>query len=486
MATPDTADDARGESDEIAARLSSGDRLHVHVVGIGGAGMSAIASVLSAMGHVVSGSDLKDSSNASRLTKAGVTVHRGHDASNVVGADLVTYSPAVPEGNVELREARSLGLALWPRSKVLAALSKIRKTVAVAGTHGKTTTASMLSLILVEAGLKPSFLIGAEVNEIGSNGVWDEGEWLVMEADESYGTFRSLRPEIVVLTNVEPDHLDYYESFENLIEAFEGLLGSSVRTPLVCGDDRYARTLGARSGAIAVGGDENDAYRMKDVVLGRSSAEFDIVGPGLPSGTDGPSGRDATYGRVTLPVPGMHNALNAAMAAAAALELGVSFGDVGRALARFAGVPRRFEFRGVANGVTFVDDYAHLPSEVRATLATARSGGWERVVAVFQPHRFTRTASLSESFADAFDDADVVVVTDVFSAGEPPIPGVSGNLVAEAISRSRTSRNVRFAGSRSELKAFLEQTLRPGDLCCTMGAGDLTTLPDEFLGAVRR
>lgn len=480
MATPETGDELGESFEEMAQRLSSDESLRIHVIGIGGAGMSAIASVLKAMGHTVSGSDLKDSPNASRLASSGVTVFVGHEASNTSGADLITYSPAVPESNVELIEARSRGMAVWSRSAILAAISKMRRTIAVAGTHGKTTTASMLSLILVEAGLNPSFLIGADVNEIGSNGVWGEGEWLVMEADESYGTFRHLSPELVVLTNVEPDHLDYYESFESLLESFEGLLNASIRTPLVCGDDRSAQMLGSRIGALSVGTEESSTYRLRDVVLGRSSVEFDLTG------LDGSTRKEERYARLELPIAGMHNAYNAAMAAASALEVGVSFDAIGVALARFAGVARRFEFRGVANGVTFVDDYAHLPSEIRATLAAARCGDWQRVVAVFQPHRFTRTASLSESFGDAFGDADIVVVTDVFAAGEPPIPGVSGKLIAEAIGRCRSASGVQFVGDRAELKTLLERLLQPGDLCCTLGAGDLTTLPDEFLDGSSR
>jgi UDP-N-acetylmuramate--alanine ligase len=340
--------------------------------------------------------------------------------------------------------------------------------VAVAGTHGKTTTASMLSLILAEAGLHPSYLIGADVNETGTNALWDAGEWLVMEADESYGSFGALRSDIALVTNVEPDHLDHYGTFESLAEAFARYLSSSQRR-VVSADDPVAARLGAEAGAVSVGTSPSAPYRIEAVVARRSAIGFDLSGPG---------GR---LGRIELAVPGAHNARNAALAAVGALEVGAPFEAAVSALARFAGVPRRFEFRGEAGGVTFVDDYAHLPSEVRATLAAARTGGWRRIVAVFQPHRYTRTAALAASFASAFDDADLVFVTDVYGAGEAPVPGVSGRLVVDALTRLGEFRPVVYVSSRDELRAAVAAVLRPGDLCVTLGAGDLTTLPEELI-----
>lgn len=443
---------------------------HVHVVGIGGAGMSAIATVLAGMGHRVSGSDLKASAVTERLQAHGISVTIGHHESHVDGADLVTHSPAVPEHNVELAAARRLGVPVARRASVLAAIAAIRRSIAVAGTHGKTTTASMLALVLVEADLRPSFLIGADVNETGTNAVWDIGEWLVVEADESYGSFGSLRPEIALLTNVEPDHLDYYGTFDSLTDAFgHYLAGAAVR--VVSADDPVAASLGEEHGARSVGWSAEATYPMSDVVTGRSSVAFSLAGP------DGP------LGRIELAVPGVHNARNAAVAIAGALAAGAPFAAAQSALARFAGVPRRFEFRGEAGGVTFVDDYAHLPSEVRATLAAARAGGWPRVVAVFQPHRYTRTVALAGSFAGAFDDADLVFVTEVYSAGEAPVPGVSGRLVADAVAAARPGPQVVYVSSRDELTAAVGAMLRPGDLCVTLGAGDLTTLPDALLAA---
>jgi UDP-N-acetylmuramate--alanine ligase len=443
----------------------------IHVVGIGGAGMSAIALVLRAMGHTVSGSDLKDSPVAERLRSQGIKVAVGHRAENVAGAQVVTYSPAVASDNVELVAAGGAGALVAPRSETLAAICATRRCLAVSGTHGKTTTASMLSLILVEAGLHPSFVIGADVNEIGTNAVWDGGDWLVVEADESYGTFKALRPDLAVLTNVEPDHLDYYGTFDVLRDAFSEFVGSATTGAVVCADDADAAAIGRLHGATLVGQEAGSDYVMEELELLRSSVSFRLRGP------------EGVLGTLRIGVPGLHNARNGAVAAVAALRTGASFEAAEAALARFAGVSRRFEFRGEANGVTFVDDYAHLPTEVRAALATARSGGWSRIVAVFQPHRFSRTAALASEFGTAFADADVLVVTDVYSAGERPVPGVSGRLVADAVAGADPRLPVTYAPAWEELRLAVASLLRPGDLCLTLGAGDLTALPDDLLDA---
>jgi UDP-N-acetylmuramate--alanine ligase len=431
--------------------------------------MSAIALVLHAMGHEVTGSDLKDSPVAERLRSHGIAVAVGHRAEQVVGADAVTFSPAVQPENPELLEARSRAIRVAPRSEILAAICATRRCLAVAGTHGKTTTASMLSLILVEAGLRPSFLIGADVNEIGTNAVWDEGDWLVVEADESYGTFQAILPDLAVLTSVEPDHLDYYGTFEALRDAFARFAGSAREGTVVCADDEHAAAIGARTGAVSVGLAPAASYRMDALEQSRSATSFTLHGP------------DGVLGPLRIGVPGIHNARNAAVAAVAALAAGAPFAAAQAALARFAGVTRRFEFRGETRGVTFVDDYAHLPGEVQVALATAKTGGWARIVAVFQPHRFTRTAALAEQFGPAFADADALVVTDVYSAGERPVPGVSGRLVADAVRAQDPRLPVTYAPAWDELRRVVADLLRPGDLCLTLGAGDLTTLPDELL-----
>ena len=441
----------------------------VHIVGIGGAGMSAIATVLRAMGHEVSGSDLRESGVTERLQSLGIAVSFGHDAANVRGADLVTLSTAVRSDNPEVVEARERGIPVMARAETLAAVAMLRRCIAVAGTHGKTTTASMLSLILVEAGMRPSFLIGGDVNEIGTNAVWDTGEWIVVEADESDGTFLHLVPEIAVVTNVEPDHLDHYGSFEAVRAAFRTFLDSAGRS-VVGADDAEALVIGRAAGAELVGVSDDADYTIASPVLGRSSVAFELRGP------DG-----SIVTPVQVAVPGLHNAKNAAVATVTALAAGAPPEAAARALARFGGVARRFEFRGELGGVTYVDDYAHLPTEVRAALAAARNGDWSRVVAVFQPHRYSRTADVGEQFGDAFEDADVVVVTDVYGAGEAPVPGVSGRLVADAVRRGRPDAELHYLASRTELAGAVAGLLRPGDLCLTLGAGDLTSLPDELM-----
>jgi UDP-N-acetylmuramate--alanine ligase len=443
----------------------------VHVVGVGGAGMSAIALLLVRMGHAVSGSDIKDSDVLERLAAAGVTVHRGNRAAHVTGdLDAVVYSTAVPRDNVELRAADELGVEVVHRSVALAALAAVRRTVAVAGSHGKTTTASMLALVLRRAGWAPSFVIGGEVNEVGTNAAFGEGPWLVVEADESDGTFLHLTPEAALVTNVEPDHLDHYGSFAALVEAFETFVDDVPGPVVACADDPVAARIAAARPHVRTFGTADAAdYRIVDEVRAAHGCRFTLV-------VDG-----ETRGEIAVPV-GVKATTNAAGAAAMALELGVGLDAIARALANFGGVARRFQLRGVRDGIAFVDDYAHLPSEVAAAIDTARRGGWRRVIAVFQPHRYTRTASIGRDFADAFAAADAVVLTDVYPAGETPIPGVSGRTVLEAVLDRHPAAAVTYLPRRADLRG-VPRLARPGDVVLTLGAGDLTTMPDVWLGA---
>lgn len=440
-----------------------------HVVGAGGVGMSAVAAVLAGMGHEVSGSDLKDSRSLDRVRAAGVDVRVGHAAANVGDVDAVTISSAVPQSNLEVEVARQRGIPVLTRAEILAAISATRRTIAIAGTHGKTTTASMLSLVLVEAGLRPSFLIGGELNEIGTGAVWDEGDWLVLEADESDGSFLALEPEVAVVTNVEPDHLENYDGYPGLEAAFDRFLGQVTRRVIACADDEAALRLGRRHDAVTFGVSEQAEVQVGGFRRGDGGICFHVS-------------RDRSkLAELALPVLGAHNALNACGALVAAVEAGAGPDDARRALARFAGVARRFQHRGVAGGVAFVDDYAHLPGEVAAALEAAAEGEWSRVVCVFQPHRYSRTATLWADFAHAFQGADLVFVTDVYPAGEAPRPGVSGELVAEAVRRAHPETELVYVPSRLELAERVRESLRPGDLCLTLGAGDLTSLPDEVM-----
>jgi len=463
-------------ADPSASPLDLASPQRIHIVGIGGAGMSAIATVLAQMGHRVSGSDLKESRTVARLRLAGVDAVTGHDAAHVTDdVDAVVVSTAIPPANAEVRAAHERGVPVLRRAEALRAIVATRRTVAVAGSHGKTTTASMLALVLRAAGWAPSFIIGGEVNEVGTNAALDAGEWLVVEADESDGTFLELGPEAAIVTNVEPDHLDHYGDFPALMDAFHDFLSAVPAVRVACADDPVARRLAAADAGIVTYGWAEDAdYRIAEYEGGRSGSRLELAR------------RGRTLGAVELPVPGWHNALNAAGATALALELGVPFAAAADALRGFGGVARRFQFRGQLDGATLVDDYAHIPGEIAAMIRAAREGGWQRVIAVFQPHRYTRTARLWREFGDAFADADVVVLTDVYSAGEAPQPGVSGRLILRAVLDRHPSLPVTYLPRRADLVEHVPRLARPGDVVLTLGAGDLTTLPDEWLQPVGR
>lgn len=466
-----------------ASRPDLSEPMSVHIVGAGGAGMSAIATTLSAMGHIVSGSDLKDSRALDRLRALGVTVTVGHAAANVAdGVALVAVSTAIPMTNPEVVEAIDRGIPVMRRAEILAGIAAQRDTVAVAGTHGKTTTSSMLVLILIEAGLAPSFIVGGDLNEIGSGAAWDDGRLMVVEADESDGTFLELPRHAAIVTNVEPDHLEHHGSWENLQAAFATFVTQTPGPVVLCADDAHAAALArlaagagdAGQRVVTYGVAADATYRMVELRSGRDGCEFTLMHG------------DDLLGRVALPVAGEHNARNAAGALVCALELGAPFAAGVAALARFAGVARRFEHRGSAAGVHLVDDYAHLPTEVAAAVAAARDGGWARVVCVFQPHRYSRTEAMWRDFADAFTGADVVVVTDVYASGERPRPGVSGRLVVDAVMAAHGDAVVSYIPGLNDVVAWLGQELRSGDLCLTLGAGDLTTVPTRVLADLQQ
>jgi UDP-N-acetylmuramate--alanine ligase len=452
-----------------ADRLDLSRPLSVHVVGLGGAGMSAIAEVLATMGHRVSGSDLRPSPGLDRLRAAGVTVFVGHDASHVGPVDVVTISTAVPGDNPEVVAARARGVPVLARAEMLAAVTRLRRTVAVAGTHGKTTTSALTAVALEAAGLDPSYVVGGELAGRGTGARWSDGPWLVVEADESDGTFLDLATEVAVVTSVEPDHLEHYGDFDGLVAAFDRFLAGAAGPRVVCADDPVAARLAAGHGALTYGFDPAASLRIVGFEPDRSAGRFTLQRDGVD------------LGPVAVPMPGRHNARNAAGALAVALVAGADFDAAAAGIAAFAGVGRRSQLRGVRDGVTFVDDYAHLPGEVAPTLAAAAEGGWARVVCVFQPHRYSRTEALWADFADAFTDADVLVVTELYPAGEAPRPGVTGKLVADAVRAAHPSAPVEWVPERAGVVAYLRGELRPGDLCLTLGAGDLTTLADELL-----
>jgi len=481
-----TGDVEGGSADTAgASAFDLRDPRRIHVVGVGGSGMSAIAEALVGMGHQVSGSDLRSSANLDRLSGLGVRVFVGHDAANLDAAsrgaptlgtggvgrpvDAVAISTAVPPDNPEVVAARRMSVPVLARSAVLAAICAERRTIAVSGTHGKTTTSSLLAVGLLGAGLRPSFVVGGEIIGLGSGARWDDGEWLVVEADESDGTFLALPCETAIVTSVEPDHLEHYGSFAVLEEAFDRFLAGATGHRLVCADDPGAAALGRRHGAVSYGTAAAADMRMVEVVGSRASVRFGLLDHGRP------------LGDVEVPLPGLHNARNAAGAVSAALLAGASFPAVVAAVAGAGGIGRRFQLRGERRGVTFVDDYAHLPGEVTAALAAARDGKWRRVVCVFQPHRYSRTAALWRDFGSSFTDADLLLVTDVYAAGEQPRAGVSGQLIVDAVLDRHPDAAVTYVPERADLVAHLRSLLSPDDLCLTLGAGDLTTLADDLL-----
>jgi UDP-N-acetylmuramate--alanine ligase len=441
----------------------------IHLVGIGGAGMSGIATILLAMGRDVSGSDAKDSPVVERLRRLGIRIAVGHAAALVDDAAMVAISTAIPADNVEVEAALRHGVPVVSRADLLEAIAGERRTVAVSGTHGKTTTTAMLTLMLVEAGLTPSFLIGGDVRELAASAAWSAGEYLIVEADESDGTFLRLHPEIALVTNVDVDHVDYYGSFAALSDAFAQFL-STAPGAVVDVDQPAARRV-APPGAVTYGFSSDADFVISDFSQLGDETSFLLHHAG------------EELGRFLLQVPGRHNAANATGAIATAMLLGASAPACDRALRRFTGVARRFERRGEAGGITFIDDYAHLPAEVAATVAAAKAGPWARVVAVFQPHRFSRTAAVGAQFADAFIDADVVIITGIDPAGEPARPGISAKIVLDAVLDAHPRTIAGYFPQRVDLFGYLRRVLRPGDCCLTLGAGNLTTLPDELIAS---
>jgi UDP-N-acetylmuramate--alanine ligase len=446
-----------------------------HVVGVGGPGMSALALVLVEMGHRISGSDVKESPVLDRLRAAGVEVHVGHDRALVEGVDAVTASTAIPASNIELAAARDRGILTLRRAGMLASICARARSVAVAGTHGKTTTTSMLAMMLTEAGWHPSYVIGGDVNEVGTGAQWSGGEWLVVEADESDGTFLELPLQATILTNVEVDHLEHFGTFEAIVSAFDDYLAGIPGPRVVGTDDEVAARLAARHDAVTYGTAAGARYRATDITREGGASMFVFA-------VDG-----ARRGSVRVPLRGLHNVRNAVGALAMADQLGVPFDAAVAALARFGGVARRFEIRARHRGVTLVDDYAHLPTEIAAVIDAARDSGddWRRIVAVFQPNRFRRMAVMSPEYRDAFTAADLSVITEIYPSGDAPIPGVTGRLVVDAVRDAHPGLDVRWIPKRAELIEFLAGELADGDVCISMGCGDVASLPTEVLALLR-
>ena len=445
-----------------------------HLVGVGGAGMSGIARILLARGTRVSGSDAKDSLSLRALTALGARIHVGHDAAQVPDdAEVVVISTAIRPSNPEVVVARERGIPIEPRAAALAALMDGYKGVVIAGTHGKTTTTSMVTVALQTCGIDPSFAIGGDLNEAGSNAHHGSGYVFVAEADESDGSFLRLAPDVAVVTNVEPDHLDHYGSADAYHEAFASFAALAKDLLVVCADDPGA-VAAAKSGTakVVTYGTSPDAdLRVDSVVLTGARSSFELID------------RGRRLGVFWLSVPGRHNVLNAAAAIAVGLELGMPLTELRSGLQSFRGARRRFEPRGEAGGVRVFDDYAHHPTELVATLNAARVvAGEGRLVVAFQPHLYSRTQAFATEFGEALGLADDVVVMEVYAAREDPVAGVSGRLVAAAV--PLPPEHVVFEPSWSAVAGHLASRAQPGDVVLTLGAGDVTQLAPEVLVAL--
>ena len=451
----------------------------VHFVGVGGVGMSGVAEMMSGLGYEVSGSDLTASAVTERLQARGIEVGTGHDPGRVAGADAVVVSAAVPDDDPEVAAARRRRLPVVPRGVMLAGLAASRATVAVTGTHGKSTTSSMVAVMLAECGLDPAVLVGARVDDFGSNARIGNGPHFVVEADESEPSLLALRPRVAVLTNLEPEHLDYYGTFDRLRDTLVRFANRTVESGAVvaCADDPGVAGLRNRIERRVV------TYAMED-------GSADVVGFEAVCGARGSRcrvgyvrrGRSGTSG-LELAVPGRHNVLNALAAFAVGLELGLEPDAIGAGLRRFTGVGRRFEHRGTAAGVRVVDDYGHHPTEIAAVLTTARRQPHDRLVVVFQPHRYSRTARFLDRFAAVLATADVVVLVDIFAAGEPPLPGITSERLARAL-RRETDRPVHHVRGLDDVAPLVAGLARPGDLVLTLGAGPIGGVGGRLLAAI--
>lgn len=438
--------------------------------------MSAIARVMLDMGYQVSGSDVARKELTDKLCADGATVYIGHEASNVDGANVVVFSTSVPENNVELKAAKDNRIPLLHRSQMLARLLNERKGIAVSGAHGKTTTSSMIAQVMEECGVDPTYIIGGEVVGLGGNAKAGKSDYVVAEADESDGSFLEYRPYLAIVTNIEADHLENYDgSFDNLKQAYKKFL-SQVRpegAAIVCGDDVYLRQLlpVIRSEVITYGIEQEADIKASDIVSADRGTTFTVWEHG------------ERLGEVTLPVPGFHNVYNALAAIAACRHIGISFRAIAQALPHFRGTKRRFQVMGEVDGITVIDDYAHHPTEIKATIEAAKSVK-KRIIAVFQPQRYSRTFFLLDAFSRAFDGADEVVITDIYSpAGEERIEGVNAERLVE-LTRENSNPHTTFCATKDNVYHYLLERVSPGDLVLTMGAGDIWTVAKKLAHAL--
>lgn len=445
---------------------------HVHLIGIGGSGMSGIAQVLLNIGYKVTGSDIHQSEVIKELESLGGKIYQGHNADNIKGADVVVYSSAVGSDNVEVASAKFNRIPVIPRAEMLAELMRLKYSIAVAGAHGKTTTTSMISLVLTKAGLDPTVVVGGRFNALGSNARLGQSEFMVAETDESDGSFLKLSPIIAVVTNIDLEHLDFYKDLEAIKNAFCVFMN---KVPfygkiIFCLDCPNLRRLIERMERkwISYGLVEEAEVRAEDILLNGSYSEYKLVV------------KDKKLDRVRVNIPGLHYLSNSLAAVAVGLELGIDLSVIKDALANYSGVHRRLEIKAEVNGTLIIDDYAHHPTEIKATLSTLKLKKPGRIIAIFQPHRYTRTKALAQEFGQAFDDADMVIITSIYAAGEKPIPGVDASLIVESL-KKQGHTEVMFIESFPEIVEFLRGVVAPQDAVITLGAGDVWKVEESFI-----
>ncbi|MGQ9745046.1 MAG: UDP-N-acetylmuramate--L-alanine ligase [Dissulfurimicrobium sp.] len=451
---------------------------HIHFIGIGGIGMSGLARLLLNLGYTVSGSDLRDTEITRALSQMGGVIYKGHAADNIKGADVVVYSSAIKNTNPEIQAALSSGIPVIPRAEMLAELMRLKKFgIAVAGAHGKTSTTSMVASVLNAAGLDPTVVIGGKVKSLGTNACWGKGEFLVAEADESDGSFLRLTPSIAIVTNIDMEHLDYYSNKEEILDSFAAFL---ERTPfyglvILCGDDPMIQEIlpRIRKRVMTYGTGHGVELEARDMVFEGFSVSYTAVRKGVK------------LGRISLKVPGLHHLRNSLAAMAVGLELDIPFEQIQHGLHAYEGVGRRFELIGEVDGITVVDDYAHHPTEIEATLKAARCCWPERrLVVLFEPHRYTRTKALMEEFAMAFKEADDIWITEIYPASETPIVGVNGERLARVV-KDRAECPVHFVKTCDDLPDALSGHLRPGDVVFTLGAGSIGRIGQKILNKLK-
>jgi len=448
----------------------------VHFIGIGGISMSGIAEILLEKGNTVSGSDLSNSHLLDILREKGAEIFIGHDANNVKDADLVVISNAIPEINPELIFARENNIAVYKRAEMLAELMKDQKGIAISGTHGKTTTTSMAATILMEGNQDPTILVGGELDSIGGNYYLGKGEYLLTEADESDGSFLYYQPEVVVVTNVEMDHQDFYDTEEKLLTTFKKFLQKIPKDgkSIVCAEDETLMSLvNVNDKKVVTYGINKGDIQAKDCELYPFGSIYKLFV------------NEKEICEINLQIPGRHNVLNSLAAIAVAIHSGMSYEQIKSGIDKYAGVHRRFEKKGLLGDILIVDDYAHHPTEIEATMKVAKNTGYERVIAIFQPHRYSRTKHLMKNFDRSFEFVDHLIITDIYSAGEEKIPGVNAEDLSKSIAKSN-SFPVDYIADLDDVVKYLTKIVRSKDLVITIGAGDVYRVGELFIDKVRK